>query len=240
MADLEGKRILVTGGTTGIGRAIAIALAKAGSRVFIFGRHQPELRDALKAIGETGGDVDGMTADQSKPDDVGKVFEKAKAFLGGFDAVIANAAISAEGLAELDDKEWRYAVDTNFSGYLDVCKHAVEAMKDQRGDIMLIGSVSGKDTEKGESVYSATKAGIAGFASSFRKEVAEKNIRVSLIEPGSVGSDMQEKTPDQQRMEISKHKMLMAEDIADLVLFILSRPQRCTISEVRIEPRLTE
>jgi 3-hydroxy acid dehydrogenase/malonic semialdehyde reductase len=240
MADLDNKRVLITGGTTGIGRAIAIELAKAGAKVFIFGRHQPELDDALRALAEIDGDVDGMTADQSKPEDVKAVFDKAEAFLGGFDAVIANAAISAEGLADCGDEEWRYAVATNFTGYLDVAKRAAERMKDQPGDIILIGSISGQDNEKGESVYSSTKAGIAGFAASFRKEMGEKNIRVSLIEPGAVGSDMQEKTPDQQRLEISKHKMLKAEDIAELVAFILSRPQRCTISEVRIEPRIEE
>ena len=237
MAAMDGKRILVTGGTTGIGRAIAIELARAGAKVLIFGRHKPELDDALAALEDSIGEAEGMIADQSRPEDVQKVFAKARA-MGGLDAVIANAGISAEGLADISDKEWRYAMETNLLGYLDVAKRAAEAFEGRRGDIVLIGSVSADNRSKGESVYTATKAGIQGFADSFRKEMGEKNVRVSLIEPGSVGSDMQECPPEEQRRKIAKAEMLKAEDIAELVTFILTRPDRCTISSVRIEERV--
>jgi 3-hydroxy acid dehydrogenase/malonic semialdehyde reductase len=237
MAAMDGKTILVTGGTTGIGRAIAIELARAGAKVLIFGRHKPELEDALAALEDTIGEAEGMIADQSKPEDIQKVFDKAKA-MGGLSAVIANAGISAEGLADISDKEWRYAMETNLLGYLDVAKRAAEAFEGKKGDIILIGSVSADNRSKGTSVYTATKAGIQGFADSFRKEMGEKNVRVSLIEPGSVGSDMQECSPEEQRKKIAKAEMLKAEDIAELVTFILTRPERCTISSVRIEERV--
>jgi NADP-dependent 3-hydroxy acid dehydrogenase YdfG len=237
MATMDGKTVLVTGGTTGIGRAIAIELARAGAKVLIFGRHKPELDEAMAALADTIGEAEGMIADQSKPDDVRKVFAKAKA-MGGLSAVIANAGISAEGLADISDEEWRYAMETNLLGYLDVAKRAAEAFEGKKGDIILIGSVSADNRSKGTSVYTATKAGIQGFADSFRKEMGEKNIRVSLIEPGSVGSDMQECSPEEQRKKIAKAEMLKAEDIAELVTFILTRPERCTISSVRIEERV--
>jgi NADP-dependent 3-hydroxy acid dehydrogenase YdfG len=237
MAAMEGKTVLVTGGTTGIGRAIAIELARAGAKVLIFGRHKAELDDAMAALEDTIGEAEGMIADQSKPEDVQKVFAKAKA-MGGLSAVIANAGISAEGLADISDKEWRYALETNLLGYLDVAKRAAEAFEGKKGDIILIGSVSADNRSKGTSVYTATKAGIQGFADSFRKEMGEKNVRVSLIEPGSVGSDMQECSPEEQRKKIAKAEMLKAEDIAELVTFILTRPERCTISSVRIEERV--
>jgi NADP-dependent 3-hydroxy acid dehydrogenase YdfG len=237
MAAMDGKTILVTGGTTGIGRAIAIELARAGAKVLIFGRHKAELDDALAALEDTIGEAEGMIADQAKPEDVRKVFDKAKA-MGGLSAVIANAGISAEGLADVSDKDWRYAVETNLLGYLDVAKRAAEAFEGKKGDIILIGSVSADNRSKGTSVYTATKAGIQGFADSFRKEMGEKNVRVSLIEPGSVGSDMQECSPEEQRKKIAKAEMLKAEDIAELVSFILTRPERCTISSVRIEERV--
>jgi 3-hydroxy acid dehydrogenase/malonic semialdehyde reductase len=237
MAAMDGKTILVTGGTTGIGRAIAIELARAGAKVLIFGRHKPELEDALAALEDTIGEAEGMIADQSKPEDIQKVFDKAKA-MGWLSAVIANAGISAEGLADISDKEWRYAMETNLLGYLDVAKRAAEAFEGKKGDIILIGSVSADNRSKGTSVYTATKAGIQGFADSFRKEMGEKNVRVSLIEPGSVGSDMQECSPEEQRKKIAKAEMLKAEDIAELVTFILTRPERCTISSVRIEERV--
>ncbi len=216
MASMDGKTVLITGGTTGIGRAIAIELARLGARVLIFGRHKRELDDALAALADTIGEAEGMIADQSKPEDVQKVFARAKA-LGGLDAVIANAGIAGEGLA---------------------AKRASEAFDGKKGDIILIGSVSADNRSKGTSVYTASKAGIQGFADSFRKEMGEKKIRVSLIEPGAVGSDMQDCSPEEQREKIAKAEMLRAEDIAELVTFILTRPERCTISSVRIEERV--
>lgn len=236
-SGIAGKGILVTGGTTGIGRAIAMRLAERGGKLFIFGRHEKELNDGLAAI-KAKGEVAGMTADQAKHDDVVEVFEAARKRCGRLDVVIANAAIAAEGLADMKDKDWRYVADTNFSGYLDVAKQAIDAFGDDGGDLILVGSVSGDEPSEGESVYAATKAGIAGFAAALRKEVAEKKIRVSLIEPGAVGSDMQESSPAEQRKKIAKHEMLKAEDVADLVEFILQRPERCSITEVRIEPRI--
>lgn len=240
MASISGRKVLVTGGTTGIGRAIGMELARHGADVFIFSREQTHLDDAINAFKKAGLSVQGTTADQANREDVARVFTEAQAKLGGLDVVVANAGISADGLGETSDEDWRYALDVNLGGYLDVAKHALEAFKGRQGDIVLIGSVSGDSREPGTSVYAATKAGVAGFARTFREEAAKKNIRVSLIEPGAVGSDMQEKTPEEQRKAIDQHKMLKAEDVAELVAFMLGRPQRCILTEVRIEPRLTE
>jgi 3-hydroxy acid dehydrogenase/malonic semialdehyde reductase len=240
MAEMKGKRILVTGGTTGIGRATAIELARQGALIFIFGRHEKELKDALNAIREAGGEVEGITADQADHTELSKVYKQAKTKLGGLDVVIANAAISAEGLADMSDEDWRYAVNVNLAGYLDVTKQAAESFEDEGGDIILVGSIASDGGEEGTSVYAATKAGLQGFAASFRKEVAKRNIRVSLIEPGAVGSDMQESSPEEQRKKIKKDEMLKAEDVAELVGFILTRPERCTIPIVRIEPRISQ
>jgi 3-hydroxy acid dehydrogenase / malonic semialdehyde reductase len=237
LPDLEDKLMLVTGGTTGIGRAITIELARLGANVLIFGRHKKELGDALAAITDVPGKVEGMIADQSKSEDVVKVFKKARD-MGKLSALVANAGISAEGLADLSDKEWRYAMETNLLGYMDVAKRAVDAFDGGKGDIILIGSVSAENRSKDSSVYTASKAGIQGFAHAFRKEMGSKGVRVSLIEPGSVGSDMQDSSPEEQRKKIAQSKMLKAEDIAELVSFILTRPSRCTISAVRIEERV--
>lgn len=237
MAQFDNKLVLVTGGTTGIGRAIALNLARTGADVLIFGRHRKELDDALAAMSDLTGKVEGIIADQSKPDDVAKVFQKLRE-RGKASAVVANAGIAAEGLADLSDKEWRYAMETNLLGYMDVAKRAVEAFGEGPGDIVLIGSVSADNRSKGTSVYAGTKAGIQGFADAFRKEMGDKNIKVSLIEPGAVGSDMQDASPEEQKEKIAAGKMLKAEDIAELVAFILTRPSRCTISSVRIEERV--
>jgi NAD(P)-dependent dehydrogenase (short-subunit alcohol dehydrogenase family) len=168
MAAMEGKRILVTGGTTGIGRAIAIELARTGAKVLIFGRHKPELDDALAALEDSIGEAEGMIADQSKPEDIQKVFAKAKA-MGGLDAVIANAGISAEGLADISDKEWPYAMETNLLGYLDVAKRAVEAFEGRKGDIILIGSVSADTRSKGGVCLHSDEGRHSGLRGQFPK-----------------------------------------------------------------------
>jgi len=237
MSDLAGKVVLVTGGTTGIGRAIAVELSRQGAKTLIFGRHQAHLDDALKAIADVDGEAEGMIADQSDPKDVKRVFAKASA-MGELSAVIANAGVAVEGLADVSDEEWRGAMEINLLGYLDISKRAVDAFEDRKGDIILIGSVSADNRTKGTSVYSASKAGVQAFADTFRKEVGERNIRVSLIEPGAVGSDMRESSPEEQRKKIAEGKMLKAEDVAELVTFILTRPHRCTIAAVRIEERV--
>lgn len=237
MTQLAGRNVVVTGGTTGIGRAISIELARAGANILLFGRHQEQLEDALDALKGSIGQIDGMVADQSKPGDVRKVFARARE-MGELSAVIVNAGVSVDGLVDVDDNEWRYGVETNLMGCLDVAKRAAEAFGGKSGDIVLIGSVSAEKRSKGTSVYTATKAGIQGFADSFRKEMGEKGIRVSLIEPGAVGSDMQDSSPEEQRAKISKDEMLKAEDIAELVAFILTRPSRCNISAARMEERV--
>ncbi len=240
MSVLKGRAVLITGGTTGIGRATAIELARQGAKVFIFGRHEKELKDALTAIRESGGEAEGMTADQGKHEELVAVFEAAEEKLGGLDVVIANAALSAEEIEKMKHEDWRYVADVNFSGYLDVGKQAIEAFGEEGGDIILVGSMSANTASAGESVYAATKAGIKGFATALRKEVQKKNIRVSLIEPGSVDTDMQPEPTEEKRKQVRKAEMLAAQDIAELMGFILTRPERCVISEVHIEPRLSE
>ncbi len=106
------------------------------------------------------------------------------------------------------------------------------------GHIVLIGSVSADIRGKDSSVYVATKAGVQGFAEAFRKEMIDKNIKVTLIEPGTVGSDMQEDPPARQRKRIRKHEMLRAEDIAVAIHFTLTQPERTVISTMTVRPRM--
>jgi NADP-dependent 3-hydroxy acid dehydrogenase YdfG len=106
------------------------------------------------------------------------------------------------------------------------------------GYIINIGSMSAEALHKGTSVYVATKSGVRGFSASLRKEANELDIRVTLIEPGSVGSDMQEESADEQREKIEKMEMLKAEDIAASVLYVLTQPQRCDVVELKIRPLL--
>jgi NADP-dependent 3-hydroxy acid dehydrogenase YdfG len=107
------------------------------------------------------------------------------------------------------------------------------------GHLLFVGSISSTIKAAGESVYSATKAGIDAFAETLRKEISEeKNIKISVIQPGSVGTDMQECTVEEQREAIANHEMLYAEEIAEAILFTLTRSERCDVVTLRIEPRV--
>ncbi len=241
VTDLAGKRVLVTGGTTGIGRAAAALLASYGARIFTFGRNRKPLDEALDYIRAAGGEADGMTADLAEPDDVRRVFERADEVFGGVDVLVNNAALPADGIMQMDDAEWRYAVEANLVGQIACAREAATRMiRAGQGHIVFIGSMSAEVREKGSSVYVATKAGIEGFAAALRKELNEKGIRVSLIEPGAVSSDMASPSADQQREMMKNGLMLRAEDIAVCIHFILTQPLRSDVILMQVRPHRME
>lgn len=231
---LSGKRILLTGGTTGIGRATLKALAGEGARVLTFGRHQQTLDEALSGIG---GEVTGIAADAASPHDIDQVFAQVDERLGGIDILVACAALGAQPIHEMEDADWRYVIDANLTGYLACARAAILRMEEQGGGhLLFVGSISAEIKAAGESVYAATKAGIQAFAETLRKEVADKNIRVSVVQPGSVDSEMQECSDDEKQDAIADGRMLPAEHIADAILFVLTRSAMCDIVNLRIEP----
>lgn len=234
--SLAGKRILLTGGTTGIGRATLRYLAAAGARVVTLGRDPDALDEAVKAAG---GEVYGLAADLARRDDIERIFAAVDEKLGGLDVLVSNAALGAEPIDEMADNDWRYVVEVNLVGALACARGALRRFAGG-GQIVMVGSISSVIHAPGESVYSATKAGLAAFAETLRKEAEERGIRVSLVEPGTVGSDMQASSPEEQREKIARHEMLHAEDIADAIGYILTRPPRVDIVTLRIEPRVQE
>jgi NAD(P)-dependent dehydrogenase (short-subunit alcohol dehydrogenase family) len=238
---LEGKRILITGGTTGIGRAAALSLAASGARVFTFGRHEKELKDALKDSTAAGNPISGITADAARIEDVRKVFAGAEKALGGIDVLINNAALSAEGILDMEWSDAEYVVRSNLLGYMACAQEAARRMKDKgRGHIINVGSMSADVREKGSSVYVATKSAIQGFTEALRKEVNEFGIKVSLIEPGAVGTDMQPVSVPDQRKKIASGEMLQAEDIARCIEFTLTQPDRCDVVVIQVRPHKQE
>lgn len=237
--SLNGKKILITGGTTGIGRSTAILLAAQGAQVMIFGRHEAELNDAMHDIQETGGSVSGMVADTSNPKDIKRVFQEVDKQLGNLDILINNAALGYNSIMEGEYEDWSYIVNTNLLGYMAMAHEAIERMKTNgSGHIVNVGSMSADVREKDSSVYVATKSGIEGFSEALRKEINPLGIKVSLIEPGAVGTDMQPESPEEQRKLEEKMEMLKAEDIAACVLYTLTQPKRCDVVVVQIRPHL--
>ena len=238
LPDISGRRAIITGGTTGIGRAIAVLLASHGVKVFVCGRTPEHLEDALQRISEVGYG-EGIAVDLSIAEDVDRFFEAAEACLGGIDIAVINAAIPAAALAESDESETRYQLDTDLTAYL-VCAQEAAKRMGAGSDIIFIGSMSAVSKTPGSSIYVAAKSGIQGFAQAFRKELAEEDIKVGLIEPGFTGADFQypEFLPEKQRELIHAHKMLRAEDIAVAAHFMLTQPRRTAVSLMRVETRL--
>lgn len=236
--SLKGRKAVITGGTTGIGRAIAVLLASEGAKVFVCGRTPAHLDDALKRIREVG-DGDGINVDLANREDVARFFEAADKYLGGLDLAVINAAAPAEALAETDDQDTDYQIALDFTSYLTTTQAAARRMK-ARSDIVLIGSMSAVSRKGGDSIYVAAKSGIQGFAKSLREELAEQDIKVGLIEPGFTGADFQypEFPPEKQRELIHQHRMLRAEDIAVATHFMLTQPRRTAVSLMRVETRL--
>src|ERR1041385_8906260 len=147
---VRGKNAIVSGGTTGIGRATASLLAAQGAKVFIFGRDDRELRDTLDYLGETNGSVSGIVADHSKADDVKRVFDEADRRFGPVEYVIKNAAVTAGSVTEDSDEKWRYELASDLGGYIDCKRHAIERMKARRaGHIMNFGSMAAVHVNKG-------------------------------------------------------------------------------------------
>jgi len=239
MPSLQGRHVLVTGGTTGIGRAAARLLAAAGAEVFIFGRHEPELRDALAALAEQGAKAGGVVADVAEKKDVQRVFREARKAFGTLDILVDNAGIAGEAVADMADDEWRYVIETNLVGAMSCARESLRWMREgEGGHIVIIGSMSAERKGADSSVYVAGKSGLRGFAESFHKEARKEGVKVTLIEPGQTGSDMQDSSPTEQREEIREGSMLRAEDIAVAVHYCVTQPHRCDVTFMQIRPHV--
>lgn len=241
VTSLAGKRVIVTGGTTGIGRAIAVLLASEGARVHVCGRTPEHLEDALARINEVGEGA-GTAIDLADPDNIQRYFDEATKWLGGLDIAIMNAAVPAKGLTDTSAADLRYQIAVDFTAYL-LCTHtAIEAMKGGPGDIVLTGSMSTHVLGPGSTVYAGIKAGITGFAEALRKELGNKDIKVGLIEPGLTQADFHypEEDCEAQKKQVREETMLRSEDIAVAVHFMLTQPRRSTVQSMTVVPRRSE
>jgi short-subunit dehydrogenase len=182
-----------------------------------------------------------LTADTSKKEDIIKVFKMVNRDLGEIDILIDNAGLAADTVSEMSIEDQQYIVKTNLLGYLAVVHEAIKRMKPKgKGHIVVVGSMSANIRAAGSSVYVATKSGVQGFTEALRKEVREFGIKVSLIEPGEVGTDMNELSPVQQRQKQLLLKQLKAEDIADCICYVLTRAKRVDITEMKVLTHLED
>lgn len=237
--DITGQNAVITGGTTGIGRTIALLLLQHGVNVVITGQDPQHMEDALRDMQkiDTNAKVSGVLSDLATKEGVLKVFDEADKQFDTLDIFINNAGISANTAQEGKYEDWKQVIDTNLLSYIACTHHAMQRMKkNNNGYIINVGSMSAESKKPDSSVYVATKSGIRGFSASLRKEANKMGIRVTLIEPGKTGSDMQEMPPEEQREKIEKKQMLKAEEIAAAVVYVLTQPERCNIAELKVRP----
>jgi 3-oxoacyl-[acyl-carrier protein] reductase len=219
-ASLEGKTALVTGASRGIGRAIAVELARAGASVVVGYRSGREEGEALAA--EIGGRA--LQADVSQPDEAKRLVEEA----GDLDILVNNAGLTRDGvLARMSDDDWRVVIETNLSSVFYTCRAVTRGMMKRRGgSIVNVSSIVGVRGNWGQSNYAASKAGIIGFTKSLAQELGSRNVRANVVAPGYIKTQLTEVIP-----EDAKTKMLDLtplgrlgdpEDVAGAVRFLCS------------------
>ncbi len=224
--DLTGKCALVTGGSRGIGRAIAMALAAHGARVAVnYASNAAAADEAVKLIGE--GAV-ALPGDVSDPAAAAALVEGTITAFGRLDILVNNAGVTADDLIlRMSEEEWDRVIDTNLKGTFHVTKAAVRPMVRQRyGRIISVSSVAGMVGNAGQANYAAAKAGIIGFTKSIAKEIASRNITANVIAPGFIDTEMTSGLTQQQRDEIM-HMVALGrtgkpEDVAPAAVFLAS------------------
>lgn len=236
VAILAGKRALITGGAGGVGREVAARMAGAGARVLITDRNELDLRQVVEEIG---GEIDSVVADLSSGPGLARLFERVDDGLGGLDILVACAGVGSGPLMEMPEPDWRYVIESNLMSYVACTQRAVERMRaegSRDGIVILVGSISVHIKAVGESVYNASKGGVASFAETLRKEMIPEGIRVTLIEPGAIGSAMQPYSAEERARQVEARKMLPADQVAEAILFAATRPAGVDVVTLRIEP----
>jgi NAD(P)-dependent dehydrogenase (short-subunit alcohol dehydrogenase family) len=230
--DLREKIVVVTGGTKGIGRAVAETLLKAGASVFICARDKVELKRALEKLSEFG-NVDGEICDVRSEGQVEAMFAECVRVFGGVDILINNAGVGFIGktVEEMSSEDFEQTLQTNLFGVFYTCHHAIPLIKKRGGYIINISSLAGQNAHPKMAAYNASKFGLNGFTEAMMQEVRADNIKVSLICPGSVNTYFGGDTPDAE-----KSWQLQPEDIAQTVLDLLNMNERALPSKVEIRP----
>jgi 3-oxoacyl-[acyl-carrier protein] reductase len=226
--SLQGKNVIITGAGKGIGRAIAIALAKEGVNVGLLARSEDSLKAVAKEVEAEGVKAVIATADVSVCEDVTKAIETLKEGLGSIDILVNNAGIGKFGkFLDLDVTEWEEVIRVNLLGVYYATRAALPGMIEQQsGDIINISSTAGQKGAPLTSAYSASKFGVLGLTESLAMEVRKHNIRVTALTPSTVATDM---AMDLGLTDGNPDKVMQAEDIAEFVVAQLKLNKRTFI-----------
>jgi NADP-dependent 3-hydroxy acid dehydrogenase YdfG len=242
--DLSGRVAAVTGASSGIGEATALALAEAGCAVAVAARRADRIEPLAERIIAEGGRALAVTADITDEAQARGFVDRAHDELGGLDILVNNAGVMLLGPFESQSgDDWRRMVETNCLGLL-YCTHAALAhMRPQEsGDIVNVSSVAGRRASAFAATYNLTKFGVTAFSEALRQEALHANIRVSVVEPGWVETELLTHNPDYvqdtaaERKEKLGGQVLAPRDIADAIVYTVAQPPHVAVNEVVVRP----
>ena len=240
--DLSGRTIAITGASSGIGEAVALACAEAGAAVALGARREDRISELARRIEDDGGRAVALPTDVSDERSARAFVEHAYEHLGGLDGLVNNAGVMLLGpVVGAPTEEWRTMLNVNLLGVL-YCTHAAlpVMLEAKRGDIVNVSSVAGRFARAGSAVYNMTKFGVGAFSEALRQEVTAAGIRVTVVEPGAVATEL----VDQNRPEVQQaiHGVfkdvtpLQPSDIAEAIVYAMSRSHNVSINEVLVRP----
>lgn len=242
--SLVGRVVAVTGASSGIGEATALVLAQAGAAVALGARRKDRIEGLAQRIEADGGRAVALEADVSDESQARAFVEGARSELGGLHGLVNNAGVMLLGPVEgTDTEEWRRMVGVNVMGLLYCTHAALPLMREEGGGhVVNVSSTAGRNAAAGAAVYNFTKFGVTGFSEALRQEALHSNIRVTCVEPGFVETELQEQNTNPavlqgvERMREQVGEVLQSGDIADAILYALSRPAHVNVNEVLVRP----
>jgi NADP-dependent 3-hydroxy acid dehydrogenase YdfG len=241
-ADLSGQVVAITGASSGIGEAAALACARAGAAVALAARRTDRIESLAERIAGDGGRALAVTADVGEEDQARAFVQRAHDELGRLDVLVNNAGVMLLGPIEnAPTEEWRRMIHVNLFGVLYCTHAALPVMRRQAaGHIVNVSSVAGRVARLGSGVYNLTKWGVGAFSESLRQEMVPLGVRVTLIEPGAVATEL----PGHNRPEVLEQMAksfagvtpLASEDIATAILYAIAQPPNVAVNEILIRP----
>jgi len=241
--SLQGKVALVTGASSGIGEATALALARAGARVAIAARRRDRLDGVAGRIADLRAESLVLEADVARPEEAESIVSRTVERWGRLDVLVNNAGLML--LSPIDRarvEDWQRMLDLNVLGLMVTTRAALPHMRRQKdGHVVNISSTAGRVANPDASVYAATKFGVGAFSEALRREVYKDNIRVTVIEPGAVATELREHVPDpdtRERIDTWARSMrqLQSEDVAAAILYAVSQPPHVNVNEILLRP----
>jgi NADP-dependent 3-hydroxy acid dehydrogenase YdfG len=244
MADtMRGKVALVTGASSGIGEATAYALAAQGASIVASARRADQLNTVVQRIQDSGGQAISIVADIADEAQADDLVNKTAQHWGRLDILVNNAGVMLLGkIANANTEDWRRMININVLGLMYTTRAALTIMQRQKsGHIVNISSVAGRTARVGSGAYNVTKWGVVAFSEALRQEVLADNIRVTVIEPGAVATELQSHITDPEARRETEEWIrsitpLQSEDIANAIVYAVTQPQYVDINEILIRP----